>query len=224
MVSEQNSHAFYTPVQADSTQPLFTKGNRLYRFIDPNSEIPSKKKADGTDNESYIGREQDQILLCWLLSSINQELLPQLVGCTTACEAWYTVERVFTLQSRANVMQLKLQLQTLKKSGSTMTEYLIKKKSMMDALAYSGYILSENDKIMYILGGLGVEYDSFVIPITSMPNKYSVPEITASLMYHEARIEQHTQTEVVSVNMASNNQGFTCVQSGQGSGNFGQIS
>ncbi|KAK0607846.1 hypothetical protein LWI29_021486 [Acer saccharum] len=229
MVSEQNSHAFNIPVQADSTQPFFTqgsrllnpfkleltikldhnnfllwrqqiiaaiKGNCLFRFIDPNSEIPSKKK----------------------------ELLPQLVGCTTACEAWYTVERLFTSQSRANVMQLKLQLQTLKKSGSTMTEYLIKKKSIMDSLAYSGYILSEDDKIMYILGRLRAEYDSFVIPITSMSNTYSIPKITALLMTHEARIEQHTQTDVVSVNMASNNQGFMGVQSGQGSGNFGQIS
>ncbi|KAK3225157.1 hypothetical protein Dsin_005019 [Dipteronia sinensis] len=108
-----------------------------------------------------------------------KELLPQLVGCIAA---WYTVERLFTSQSRASVMQFKLQLQTLKKSSSLMTEYLIKKKSILDALAYS------------------------------------VPEITAFLMTYEARIEQHTHTEVVSVNMASNNQGLTGVQSGQGSG------
>ncbi|KAI9170486.1 hypothetical protein LWI28_028783 [Acer negundo] len=230
MVSKQNSNTFSIPMQADSTQPLFTqgsrllnphkleltikldhnnfllwrqqiiaaiKGNRFFHFIDPNSEIPSKKKVDGTDNESYLDWEQqDQILLCWLLSSINQELLPQLVECTTACEAWYTVERLFTSQSRANVMQLKLQLQTLKKSGSTMTEYLIEKKNIMDSLAYSGYILSEDDKIMYILGGLGADYDSFVIPITSMPNTYSIPGIIALLITHEARIEQHIQTDV----------------------------
>ncbi|TXG67760.1 hypothetical protein EZV62_009035 [Acer yangbiense] len=139
----------------------------------PNIEIPSKKKPDGSDNEIFLDFEQqDQILLCWLSSSISQDLLPQLVGCSTTCEAWHSVERLFASQSRANVMQLKLQLQTLKKSGSIMTDYLIKKK----------------------------------IPITSMPGTFSMPEITALLLTHEARIEQHSQTEMLSVNLASNNQ------------------
>ena len=61
---------------------------------------------------------------------------------------------------------------------------------------------------MNILGELGVEYDSFVVPITSMPGTFSMPEITALLLTHEARIEQHSQTEMLSVNLASNNQGF----------------
>ncbi|KAK0577492.1 hypothetical protein LWI29_033906 [Acer saccharum] len=87
-------------------------------------------------------------------------------------------------------MQLKLQLQTLKKGGSSMSEYLMKKKSIMDALAYIGTALTTDDKIMYILNGLGAEYDSFVIPITSMPGNYnySLPEISALLLTHEARI------------------------------------
>ena len=108
-----------------------------------------------------------------------------------------------------------------------MTDYLIMKKSTMDALAYSGYILSEEDKIMNIPGGVGVEYDSFVVPITSMPGTFSMPEITALLLTREARIEQHSQTEMLSVNLASNNQGFnqnkrgnTGIQSGSGRGNF----
>ncbi|TXG67712.1 hypothetical protein EZV62_008987 [Acer yangbiense] len=137
--------------------------------------------------QQVLAAIKDQIILCWLFSSISQDLLPQLVGCSTACEAWHAVERLFTSQSRANVTHLKLQLQTLKKSGSIITEYLIKKK----------------------------------IPITSMP------EITALLLTHEARIEQHSQIVMLSVNLASNNQGFnqnkrgnTGIQSGSGRGNF----
>ena len=59
---------------------------------------------------------------------------------------------------------------------------------------------------MNIIGELGVEYDSFVVPITSMPGTFSMPEITALLLTHEARIEQHSQIEMLSVNLASNNQ------------------
>ncbi|KAK0587648.1 hypothetical protein LWI29_026355 [Acer saccharum] len=119
---------------------------------------------------------------------MNQEILLELVGCNTSCEAWSTIEKLFSSQSRANVMQLKLQLQTLKKGGSSMSKYLMKKKAIMDALAYIGSTPTIDDKIMCILNGLRFEYDSFMIPITSMPGNYSLPEIFALLLTHEARI------------------------------------
>ncbi|KAK2662626.1 hypothetical protein Ddye_001200 [Dipteronia dyeriana] len=99
-----------------------------------------------------------------------------------------------------------------------MTEYLLKKKSIIDVLAYSGYGMTEKDKIMYVLSGLGAEYDSFVIPITSMQNCYSMPEITALLLTHEARIEQHTQAETLNVNLAANKKGNGNNQQGFGRG------
>ncbi|KAI9185996.1 hypothetical protein LWI28_012856 [Acer negundo] len=191
------------------------KGNRLAHFLDSTISPPNRLDPDGSVREEFLDWEQqDQILLCWLLSSVSQEILPQLVGCLTACQAWNTIERFFSSQSRANLIQLKLQLQTLKKASMTMTEYLLKKKSIINALAYSGYGMTEEDKIMYVLSGLGAEYDSFVIPITSMQNYYTMPEIIALLLTHEARIEQHTQTETLNVNLTNkrgngnNQQGF----------------
>ncbi|KAL5819060.1 hypothetical protein ACOSQ4_022902 [Xanthoceras sorbifolium] len=110
----------------------------------------------------------------WILSSISQDLLPEFVGCLTTCEAWKSVEQLFTSQSRANVMQLKLQLQTLKKNGSTMSEYLLKKKSIIDALSFAGHPLSNDDKLMTILGGLSSEYDSFsyLLPLCNTHVQY----------------------------------------------------
>ncbi|KAI9195735.1 hypothetical protein LWI28_017622 [Acer negundo] len=115
------------------------------------------------------------------------------------------------------MMQLKLQLHTLKKGTSSMTEYLMKKKSLIDALLYSGNVMSDDDKIMYVLGGLGPEYDPFVIPITSINGCYSLPEITALLLTtHESRLEQHTQSESLTVNMAANSQNFNQNRRGNG--------
>ncbi|KAK2651393.1 hypothetical protein Ddye_011249 [Dipteronia dyeriana] len=114
------------------------KGNRLSNFIDPSKSSHVSKNPDGSVNDDYLDWEQhDQILLCWLLSSISQEILPHLVGCTTSFQAWIVVEKFFSSKSRANLMQFKLQLQTLKKRGSSMTEYLLKKKSIIDALSYT---------------------------------------------------------------------------------------
>ncbi|KAK0582434.1 hypothetical protein LWI29_025645 [Acer saccharum] len=213
---------FFTPMKLELTVKLdhnnyllwrqqiqaAIKGNRLSSFIDSTISAPNHKNLDGSVSETYLAWEQqDQMLLCWILSSISQELLPELVGCSTASEAWRTLEQLFTSQSRANVMQLKLQLQTLKKGGLSMTEYIMKKKSIIDALSFTGCVLTPDDKINAILGGLGPEYDSFVIPVTSMPNCYSLPEITALLLTHEVRIEQHTQVESLNVNLAMNKKG-----------------
>ncbi|KAK2653412.1 hypothetical protein Ddye_013268 [Dipteronia dyeriana] len=93
------------------------------------------------------------------------------------------------------MMQLKLQLQTLKKGNSSMSDYLMKKESLIDAWMYSGSVVFEDDKVGCILGGLGLEYDALVIPITSMPGCYSLPEINALLLTHEPRIDQHHSSE-----------------------------
>ncbi|KAL5766925.1 hypothetical protein ACOSP7_017542 [Xanthoceras sorbifolium] len=68
---------------------------------------------------------------------MKSDLLPELVGCSTVREVWSTIERLFSTLSKAGLMQLKLQLQTLKKGGLGMSEYLMKKKGIFDTLAYS---------------------------------------------------------------------------------------
>ncbi|TXG57217.1 hypothetical protein EZV62_018530 [Acer yangbiense] len=77
-----------------------------------------------------------------------------------------------------------------------------------------GYGISEEDKIMYVLSGLGPEYDPFVIHVTSMPNSYSLPEITALLLTHETKIDQHASVEEVNVNMAVNKKSIGGNQTG----------
>ncbi|KAK0606776.1 hypothetical protein LWI29_004295 [Acer saccharum] len=115
-------------------------------------------------------------------------------------------------------MHLKFQLQTLKKLSSTMTEYLLKKKSIIDALAYTIYIVAEDDKIMYVLNGLGAEYDSFVIHVTSMHDYYTMHEVTSLLLTHEARLEQHSQVINLNVNLATNKKGNGNNQQGSSKG------
>ncbi|KAL5745917.1 hypothetical protein ACOSP7_027063 [Xanthoceras sorbifolium] len=202
------------------------KGNRLFPFIDPTVLSPSKFNNDGSMSEDFLDWEQqDQILLAWILSSISQELLPEFVGCQTACEAWQTIVQLFSSQSKANVMQLKLQLQTLRKDGSTVSDYLMKKKSLIDNLAFAGYSMSNDDKLMSILSGLGSDYNPFIISVTSVPHSYSIAEITSLLLTHEARMDQTSQFKTLSANLAANKKGngqvnFVNKSSHQQSGQF----
>lgn len=52
-------------------------------------------------------------------------------------------------------------LQTTKKSGMIMTEYLLKMKSTIDAFVSTGHKLTKEDQILHVFGGLGSKYDAF---------------------------------------------------------------
>lgn len=63
-----------------------------------------------------------------LLSLINSTLSPQvfslLVGITSSREVWSTLEQRFTSTSRANILNLKLELQSLKKGNDSINNFL----------------------------------------------------------------------------------------------------
>ncbi|KAL3642739.1 hypothetical protein CASFOL_013554 [Castilleja foliolosa] len=148
--------------------------------------------GSATANPSFLKwRRQDQILVSWLLSSLTEGLLVTTVGLSTATEIWKTIEGVFANQNKAKVMQIRLQLQTLKKGGLSMREYLNKVKSCCDLLSAAGEKVSESDHLLYILGGLGTEYNPVLVSLTSRSasQPVSLTEAHAILLSLENRLE-----------------------------------
>ena len=121
--------------------------------------------------------------------------MTQLVGLNTTSEIWSALETLFAAASKARIMQLRLQIQTSKKGGSSMMEYLLKVKSIADNLAAIGEPVSEQDQILYLLGGLGAEYISFVIYVTSRPESLSLEEIHSMLLTYENCLEQQNSVD-----------------------------
>lgn len=56
---------------------------------------------------------QDQLVISNILSSLTEEVLIQVVGCSTTQEVWCAIERSFTSSSRAQIMQIWMQLATI---------------------------------------------------------------------------------------------------------------
>ena len=63
----------------------------------------------------------------------------------------------------------------------------------MNALVSIGCSVSESEHIEVILKGLSTKYNAFVTSITTRIEPYSVAQVEAQLLAHEARIEQATQ-------------------------------
>ena len=101
-----------------------------------------------------------------LLSLINSTLTPQvfslMVGITTSREVWNTLEQRFTSTSRANILNLKLELQSLKKGSDSVNNFLQKIKIACDKLLAVGVVVDNEELICIVLQGLPKDFLTFV--------------------------------------------------------------
>lgn len=124
-----------------------------------------------------------------MLSSITEVVLGQVVGCSTSAETWAALERLYASPSKAHVLQLKIQLQSTKKGAMAVTNHVSKMKTSSDNLSAAGAPIADDDLAMYILAGVGSEYDPVVVGITSRPEAFTLQDVCSMLLSQKARIE-----------------------------------
>ena len=83
----------------------------------------------------------------------------------------------------------------MKKDGLNMMEYLLKVKFVANNLVAIGESISEHDHVLYLLGGLVVDYNSFVVSITSRHEPLYLAEIHSMLLTYEHCLEQQNATD-----------------------------
>ena len=128
-------------------------------------------------------------------------MLGHVIRCTSTTEIWSTLHEVFGIQSKARILQLHQQLQ-LKKGVTPIDEYALKKRTLANYLIVDGKPISDDEVILFILSGLGLEYESVVVNITSKDH-ITLQRVMFLLQNHEQRIESCESTTQVDVNGAS---------------------
>ena len=146
--------------------------------------------ASKQPNPAYLAwHRQDQLLSAWIQGSLSESSMILVVGLSTSKDIWQAIESSYASQSKAKIMQYKLQLQTIKRHNLPMNDYLNKVKSCCDILSSAGCHVSPEDHILYLLAGLDPEYDPVMVTITSRTESWSVPDVTALLLSFESRLE-----------------------------------
>ncbi|XP_060970030.1 uncharacterized protein LOC133037187 [Cannabis sativa] len=135
-------------------------------------------------------RRTDQSVLSWLLNSISESMFGHVVNCLSSHDLWVTLENSYTTSSKARTLQLRFQLQSLKKGSLSIHDYILKMKNIADGLSAAGQLLSDDDLILYILGGLGHEYEAVVVNLTSRHDQVTLQEVQYMLQSQEIRLEQ----------------------------------
>ncbi|GMI65053.1 hypothetical protein HRI_000174600 [Hibiscus trionum] len=170
---------------------LTIKTQRLLKFIDDNVQLPVKYITQSgvvcINPEFELFEEQDGALATWLLSTVSESVLPNLIGLSTASDIWNTRHRLYSSKTTSRLMSYRRLLHTQKKGDLTMHEYLMKIKSVCDNLASSGERISEQEHITAILNGLSSDYDSVITVITASPSSSDLSFVSSILLDAEAR-------------------------------------
>jgi hypothetical protein len=168
----------------------YTRGQDAFGFLDGSSQPPAQIVPNtSTDagvpatmvNPEYLSWcQRDQMILSVLISTLTEPYVVHAIGCATTTALWTTLVTMCASQAQAHVMQIYLQLATVKKGKNSITEYFQTIKTLNDTLAVVGQPLK----------GLGSECDPFVTSVTTRVDPLSSDELYRHLLAYEMRIEQ----------------------------------
>ncbi|KAL6333419.1 hypothetical protein AAG906_028604 [Vitis piasezkii] len=107
------------------------------------------------------------------------------INCQTSAEVWSVLEKLFISDS--------------KKGALSINDYVLKMRNITDMLSASGKLVSDEDLILYILGGLGPEFETIVVNIMSRSEAIFLQEVHYLLQSHEILLEQLSAAFVIDV-------------------------
>ncbi|GKV37337.1 hypothetical protein SLEP1_g45377 [Rubroshorea leprosula] len=130
-----------------------------------------------------------------------------IAAAATAQQAWETLAKLYANRSRTWVITLKERLQTMKRDGRPVFEYLRSLKTVADELGTVDHPLSDDDLTVYILNGLGPEFRKIAASLQTRDSSLSFDDVHDRLVAHEEslrRDEARIDTSPVTAYFASN--------------------
>jgi hypothetical protein len=112
--------------------------------------------------------------------------------CTSLAQAWRMLADLYTSQSRARVVNMRIALATTKKLHLSMIDYYTKMCHYADELATTGAPLRDDEFVAYILAGLDEDYNSIFTTIVAHTDPITPSELYSQLL----SFEQHTFLQV----------------------------
>ncbi len=143
-------------------------------------------KAVSAEVEVDVDVDQKAIALIGLF--VKDHHLATLEECKSAKEAWQRLERVYQSKSNARKLQLKRELNQLKKeSGEPLTKFVARAKALRDQLCAAGLDVKSEEVTWAVLAGLPKEFDVVVTVLQTAEELQDLDVILAKLLAVESR-------------------------------------
>lgn len=200
--STSNNIVSLVSVKLDQTNHLLRKSQLLAIFcthdllgyIDgtkpcpPATIVNDKVSSPNPDYLSWV--KQDQHIASWLMATLSEPILSQVVSpdYISAQSLWSKLQNLCVISSKLHIIQIRGQLQALKKNSTPMSDYIELVKKLSNQLASMGSPLSDADLFYYILGGLGADYEAFVTTVSLQSNTIPFEELCTLLRNQELRL------------------------------------
>ncbi len=93
--------------------------------------------------------------------SVSDSMIVHIQDAKSPKQAWDTLVKMYNTNTQARKMQLKQELHNLQKNKMNISDYFIKVKNLVDALASIGALVDDEDLVVVTLNGLGKDYSQF---------------------------------------------------------------
>lgn len=124
----------------------------------------------------------------WIVGTLSEELLRQVVGPKTTEDVWKTLKNTFNKATVDRELTLHHNLETFgRESCDSLTDYGSKYKTICNELAAIEKPLSNDRKSFWMLNGLGLNYQMFTT-MTLRPPLLKYSELLSLLHSYERRI------------------------------------
>ena len=154
-------------------------GKNLWGFITGTELEPFKHATNPTEeqirNFNYWN-EKDKMVMFVLSQNISNSMIGHIQDLESSKEVWDSLERLYTSTTKARKIQLKNELNNLKKSPSmSVNDFVLKIKDVSDALSSIGSLVDNDDLVAFTLNGLREDnkWKSFITSIyvrDTLPN------------------------------------------------------
>ncbi|XP_019414992.1 PREDICTED: uncharacterized protein LOC109326700 [Lupinus angustifolius] len=146
------------------------------------------------------------MILSWLLNSLSTDHQPRVVGCKHSFQLWREINEYCNAQTKAKSRQLRAQLKSMVKGSSSISEYFMKIKVIVDSLLSIGSPITLAEHTDCILDGLPEEYQTLITTVESQEDTPSINALQSYLLTFEARLERNRSRSVsdaLSVNIVA---------------------
>uniref|UniRef100_A0A2N9HE74 Integrase catalytic domain-containing protein n=1 Tax=Fagus sylvatica TaxID=28930 RepID=A0A2N9HE74_FAGSY len=115
----------------------------------PNQFLTIETGIQAVNPDFLVWNKKDKALLTLLYSTCSSSVLAMVIEKSSSQEVWNTLEERFTSTARSNVLNLKLELQSIKKTGNEIVStYLQRIKTMRDKFSAVG-VHSDHEELIH---------------------------------------------------------------------------
>jgi hypothetical protein len=152
--------------------------------------LPPDDKGKHAPNPEYsVWYRQDQIVFNYLLASLTNDVLQQVIHFDTSRAIWVHLEEMYSTHCCASVVQIKLDMANCRKGNLSMVDYFAKICSYTDQLAAPGHPMRDEDIITAVIIGLDGEHEPLITAVMTRTDEMTFGELYSHALSFECRRE-----------------------------------